>query len=55
MHKTDVIIIGSGVMGGSLAWHLAKRGKKVLVLAGKSAPKVISADKLCEMLPNVIK
>ena len=35
MNKTDVIIIGSGVIGGSLAWHLAKKGKKVLVLEKK--------------------
>jgi len=35
--------------------HIYRNGKKVLVLAGKSAPKVIRADKLCEMLPNVIK
>ena len=35
MNKTDVIIIGSGVIGGSLAWHLAKKGKKVLVLERK--------------------
>ncbi|HAE80277.1 MAG TPA: FAD-dependent oxidoreductase [Lachnoclostridium sp.] len=35
MNKTDVIIIGSGVIGGSLAWHLAKKGKQVLVLEKK--------------------
>ena len=35
MNKTDVIIVGSGVIGGSLAWHLAKKGKKVLVLERK--------------------
>ena len=35
MNKTDVIIIGSGVIGGSLAWHLARKGKKVLVLEKK--------------------
>ena len=28
----------------------SKNGKKVLVLAGKAAPKVIREDKLCEML-----
>ena len=31
---------------------LSKNGKKVLVLAGKAAPKVIREDKLCEMLQN---
>lgn len=31
--------------------HIYRNGKKVLVLAGKSAPKVIRADKICSMLP----
>jgi len=30
--------------------HIYRGGKKVLVLAGKAAPKVIREDKLCEML-----
>jgi hypothetical protein len=30
--------------------HIYRNGKKVLVLAGKAAPKVISEDKLCEMI-----
>ena len=30
--------------------HIYRDGKKVLVLAGKAAPKVIREDKLCEML-----
>ena len=30
--------------------HIYRNGKKVLVLAGKAAPKVIKDDKLCEML-----
>ena len=30
--------------------HVYRNGKKVLVLAGKAAPKVIREDKLCEML-----
>ncbi len=30
--------------------HIYRNGKKVLVLAGKSAPKVIREDKICEML-----
>ena len=32
--------------------HIYRNGKKVLVLAGKSAPKVIREDKICEMLKN---
>lgn len=31
--------------------HIYRNGKKVLILAGKSAPKVIREDKICEMLP----
>ena len=30
--------------------HVYRNGKKILVLAGKSAPKIIREDKLCEML-----
>ena len=30
--------------------HIYRNGKKVLVLAGKAAPKVIRLDKLCEIL-----
>ena len=30
--------------------HIYRNGKKILVLAGKAAPKIIREDKLCEML-----
>ena len=30
--------------------HIYRNGKKVLVLAGKSAPKVIREDKICELV-----
>jgi len=30
--------------------HIYRNGKKVLVLAGKSAPKIIREDKICVML-----
>ena len=30
--------------------HIYRNGKKMLVLAGKSAPKIIREDKICEML-----
>ena len=30
--------------------HIYRNGKKVLILAGKSAPKIIREDKICEML-----
>ena len=32
--------------------HIYRNGKKILVLAGKSAPKIIREDKLCEKLKN---
>lgn len=32
--------------------HIYRNGKKVLVLAGKSAPKIIREDRICEMLPK---
>jgi hypothetical protein len=31
--------------------HLYRNGKKILILAGKSAPKVIREDRICELLP----
>ena len=30
--------------------HIYRNGKKVLVLAGKSAPKIIRADRICELM-----
>lgn len=30
--------------------HIYRDGKKILVLAGKSAPKIIREDKICEIL-----
>ena len=30
--------------------HIYRNGKKVLVLAGKSAPKIIREDSICEMV-----
>ncbi len=30
--------------------HIYRNGKKVLVLAGKSAPKIIREDRICKML-----
>ena len=32
--------------------HIYRNGKKVLVLAGKSAPKIIIEDIICELLSN---
>ena len=33
--------------------HIYRNGKKVLVLAGKAAPKIIREDRICEMISNV--
>lgn len=33
--------------------HIYRNGKKVLVLAGKAAPKIIRDDRICNMLPEV--
>ena len=30
--------------------HIYRNGKKILVLAGKSAPKIIREDRICEIL-----
>ena len=30
--------------------HIYRNGKKVLVLAGKSAPKIVREDPICEMV-----
>ena len=30
--------------------HIYRNGKNILVLAGKSAPKIIREDKICEIL-----
>lgn len=32
--------------------HIYRNGKKVLVLAGKSAPKILREDPICEMIAN---
>ncbi len=32
--------------------HIYRNGKKVLVLAGKSAPKILREDPVCEMIAN---
>ena len=34
--------------------HIYRNGKKVLVLAGKSAPKIIREDAICEMIPDYV-
>ena len=35
--------------------HIYRNGMKVVVLAGKAAPKVIREDRICELLPKGLK
>lgn len=35
--------------------HIYRNGKKVLVLAGKAAPKIIREDVICEFLPQELQ
>ena len=46
----DVIVVGSGMAGLMAGTRLAKAGKKVLMLAGKSVPKVIRENRICEII-----
>ena len=51
MELYDVIIIGGGPGGLSAAYAAYENGaKKILVLAGKSAPKIIREDKLNQLI-----
>ena len=34
--------------------HIYRNGKKVLVLAGKSGPKIIREDPICGMISNYV-
>ena len=34
--------------------HIYRNWKKVLVLAGKSAPKILREDPICEMIANYV-
>ena len=35
--------------------HIYRNDKKVLVLSGKAAPKIIKEDTICELLPKELK
>lgn len=41
----DVVVVGSGIMGASCAWHLAARGLDVLVLEREQAPAMGSTGR----------
>ena len=32
MNHPDVVVVGAGVVGASVAWHLARRGVRVTIL-----------------------
>lgn len=34
--------------------HIYRNGKKVLVLAGRSAPKILREDPICRMIANYV-
>jgi sarcosine oxidase subunit beta len=45
-HTTsDVVIVGAGIMGASIAWHLSSRGARVTVLEKEAAPATGSTGK----------
>lgn len=44
-YSSDVVVIGSGINGASIAWHLAQRGLSVTVLEREAAPAMGSTGK----------
>ena len=36
----EVIVIGAGIIGASIAWHLAKAGAKVWVIVRRSGSEL---------------
>ncbi|MBV8425241.1 MAG: FAD-binding oxidoreductase [Candidatus Eremiobacteraeota bacterium] len=44
MHRTDVVVIGAGVIGASIAYHLAREGTRVTLFDHVDAPSAPSAS-----------
>jgi len=45
LKNPDVVIAGAGIMGASCAWHLARRGLRVLVAEMDVAPAMGSTGR----------
>ncbi len=45
MKNPDVVVAGAGIMGASCAWHLARRGMRVLVAETDAAPAMGSTGR----------
>ncbi|HAA57428.1 MAG TPA: hypothetical protein DCE42_21870 [Myxococcales bacterium] len=53
--QQDVIVIGAGVLGVSVAYHLGQRGKRVLVLEKEMMPAVHSSGKNAGMIRQLYR
>lgn len=49
MQTCDVLIIGAGIAGSSLAWRLARNGQAVLLLERESQPGMHSTGRSAAM------
>lgn len=46
MQEADVLIIGAGIVGASLAWRLARAGRRVLLIEREAQPGMHSTGRL---------
>ena len=53
--EAEVLIIGAGVMGSSLAYHLSKRGKRVLVIEKECAAGTHASGKNAGMVRQLYR